>query len=358
MNEHLHPKFSLTDFDYPLPENLIADQPLAQRTGSRLFFVRRHEDAVSHHRFNEIENFFKPGDVLVLNNTRVLPARLYGYKSANGAKVEALLLKEWEPGLWEALMKPSGRIKQSARICFSGGDSELDAVVMDGPREGSGQRLLKFEDPDYLKKIEQLGHMPLPPYIRRPDCAEDRARYQTVFAAKSGAVAAPTAGLHFDRPLLERLQAGGVEIVYVTLHVGYGTFQPVQCEDVTQHRMHEEWFEISEDSARAVNRALKENRRVIACGTTSVRVLESAAQEPGRVKAACGQTRLFIYPPYSFKIVTGLITNFHLPQSTLLMLVAAFLNDPDPPQRLLALYRTAVLEQYRFFSYGDAMLIL
>ncbi len=263
---------------------------------------------------------------------------------------------------WEALIRPSGRVKKDATIIFGDNGTRLEAKVLDEPRLNSGQRSIEFLDDKTGEKLKKTGHIPLPPYLDRPDSEIDRRLYQTVFAEKEGAVASPTAGLHFDLVLLKALEEKGVEIVYVTLHVGYGTFQPVTCEDLSQHIMEEEEFELSEAAAQKINQAVSENRRVIACGTTSVRVLESCANGAGQVSAQKSKTRLFIYPPHEFKIVRGLITNFHIPQSTLLLLVDAYLDIPSVnisvKDKLFNAYAEAIREKYRFYSYGDAMLIL
>ncbi len=306
--------------------------------------------------------------MLVLNNTKVLPARLYG-KRPTGGKVEALLLKENSDGTWEALVKPGGKIKKDSMIDFGENGQSLQACVLDNGRLDSGERTIRFmavgathASPLQLRQIlTKVGHMPLPPYLGRPATEKDREVYQTVFAEKEGAVASPTAGLHFDQALLKKLEVRGVEIVYVTLHTSYGTFQSIMDEDFTRHQMMPEEFEITEPAAASINKALAEGRRVIACGTTSTRTLESVVGEKGRVKEGRGQTNLFIYPPYSFKVVSGLITNFHLPKSSLLLLVAAFLAGNSPQEnrdKLMRVYHEAMTQGYHFFSYGDAMLIL
>ena len=344
----------LSDFDYALPENLIALEPAQERTAARLLYVPRGEGTVAHYTFHDLIRFLNPGDVLVLNNTKVLPARLLG-KRHTGGQVEALLIQSRGGGRWEALVRPSGRVKKGDVLEFGENGIRLQAQVCDGPRQDTGVRLLRFEDAAFKEKLEKIGHMPLPPYINRPDTDRDVCDYQTIFASEPGAVAAPTAGLHFDETLLEALRQKGIETVFITLHVGYGTFQPISAEDVAQHQMFEEDYEISKKAADQINQAVAEGRRLVACGTTSVRTLESAVQENGQVAAGRGKTRLFVYPSYHFKIVKGLITNFHLPKSTLLLLVAAFLNRSE---RLLEIYRMAVNAGYRFYSYGDAMVIL
>lgn len=350
----VEPKNKLSDYDYDLPEELIAEMPSAKRPEARLMRLSRTEGVTGHGSFYDVRDLLRAGDVLVLNDTKVIPARLLGARKSGG-KAEALLLCEFEDGTWDALLKPSSRISKGDPVLFEGGGERLEAVVLDDSREGSGTRRIRFSGTDVKEKINRVGHMPLPPYIRREARPSDREDYQTVFARHEGAVAAPTAGLHFDQALLEALRLKGVEIVTVTLHTGYGTFQPVNAEDILEHRMFEEAFEISPEAAAKINTAKLESRRVIACGTTSVRALEAAADENGSgVKPARSRTALFIYPPYTFRIVDGLITNFHLPKSTLLMLVSAFAGY----ENLREAYRTAVLEKYRFYSYGDAMLIL
>lgn len=344
---------SLSDYDFDLPAGLIAQYPAKDRTSARLLFASL-KGGYSHYTFRDISRLLVKGDVLVLNDTKVIPARLKGLKDT-GAQVEVFLLKEESDGLWEALVKPSGRIKKGSFISLGNRDS-LRAEVLDDPRKDSGVRRIRFPGgAETRKAVWEVGHIPLPPYICRDDNAEDREYYQTVYAQKEGAVAAPTAGLHFDEKLLDELRSNGIEIVYVTLHTGYGTFQPVQTENLTDHRMFYEDYEIGAETARAVTKAKSEGRRIIACGTTVVRALESAAEDngPGLIIGR-GSTNLFVYPPYRFKIISGLITNFHLPKSSLLMLVAAFLGY----ERLKAAYEEAVKKEYRFYSYGDAMFIL
>jgi len=349
----VEPKNKLSDYDYDLPEELIAEMPSAKRPEARLMRLSRTEGVAGHGSFFDVRDLLRAGDVLVLNDTKVIPARLLGARKSGG-KAEALLLCEFEDGTWDALLKPSSRISKGDPVLFEGGGESLEAVVLDDSREGSGTRRIRFSGTDVKEKINRVGQMPLPPYIRREARPSDREDYQTVFARHEGAVAAPTAGLHFDRELLEALRVKGIEIVTVTLHTGYGTFQPVNAEDILEHRMFEEAFEITPESAAKINAAKREGRRVIACGTTSVRALEAAADENRRVRHERSRTALFIYPPYTFRIVDGLITNFHLPKSTLLMLVSAFAGY----ENLRQAYRIAVLEKYRFYSYGDAMLIL
>lgn len=341
----------LSDLDYPLPKEKIALFPTADRPAAKLLCVDRASGECSHKVFRDLPELLRPTDLLVLNDTKVLPARLFG-KRITGGKVEALLLKEVGENVWEALLKPGGRVKEGETVDFSGEGTELLAEVIEKPAPGTGQRFLRFLGSGTKEKIHKLGHVPLPPYIDRADEALDQTMYQTVFAKEEGAVAAPTAGLHFDKPLLEKLIAMGVEIAPVTLHVSYGTFQPITVDHVEDHKMFEEEFEITEETARKINEAKRAGRRVIVCGTTCVRALESAVQERG-VKAGRGRTSIFIYPPYDFKIVDALITNFHMPKSTLLAMVSAFLGY----EKLMAAYNTALDSDYRFASYGDAMLI-
>jgi S-adenosylmethionine:tRNA ribosyltransferase-isomerase len=343
----------LSSYDYYLPENLIAYQPSEKRSSSKLLHIPKNKSEMKHLCFTDIENQLQKGDVLVLNNTKVIPARLLGVRTTGG-KVEFLLLKRIEQNLWEALVKPSGRLKKEDVVIFGSEENHLYARLVDDARENSGARLIEFKDENSYEKILQLGHMPLPPYIQREDTDQDKERYQTVFASKEGAVAAPTAGLHFDEALLNRLRNKGVEIVEITLHTGYGTFQPVNHENITEHPMFTESYEITTESAEALNRFRNEKRRIIACGTTTVRTLESAIRRRDLFEAGLFETDIFIYPPFNFKVVQGLITNFHLPKSTLLMLVSAFIGYNE----LFNAYRIAVEKQYRFYSYGDAMLIL
>ena len=342
----------LSDLDYSLPKEKIALFPTADRPAAKLLCVDRSSGGCSHRIFRDLPEFLKPTDLLVLNNAKVLPARLFG-KRSTGGKVEALLLKEVGDNVWEALLKPGGRIKEGQKIDFSAAGIELCAEVIHKPVPDVGQRFIKFLGNNVKEKIKQLGHMPLPPYIDRPDQPVDQETYQTVFAKEEGAIAAPTAGLHFDKPLLEKLTQMGIEIAHVTLHVSYGTFQPITVEHVEEHKMFEEQYEITEDVAQKINKAKQEGRRVIVCGTTCVRALESSGNAAGELVAQNSKTAIFIYPPYRFKIVDGLITNFHMPKSTLLALVSAFLGY----EKLMAAYNTALASDYRFASYGDAMFI-
>ena len=342
----------ISDLDYPLPKEKIALFPAEKRTAAKLLCVDKISGACTHRTFQDLPKLLRSTDLLILNNTKVLPARLFGTR-ATGGKVEALLLKELEENTWEALIKPGGRVKEGAILSFGQGGVSLEATVLDSLVPGSGKRRLRFSDQNYKEKLRKFGHIPLPPYIDRPDLPVDREQYQTVFAEKEGAVASPTAGLHFDEPLLQEICRMGVEIGYVTLHVSYGTFQPITVENVEEHRMFEEDFEIPAETARKINQAKRDGRRVIVCGTTCVRALESSVDEGGEVRPQKGKTSIFIYPPYDFKVMDGLITNFHMPKSTLLVMVAAFLGY----EKLMAAYDIALKEDYRFASYGDAMFI-
>jgi len=341
----------LDDFDYDLPSELIAQQPLASREDSRLMVLERDTRTVSVGKFSDIARYFRAGDVLVLNDTRVLPARLLGTKETGG-RIEVFLVRRvpGEAEVWECLTKCSKPPRPGGRLLLAGG---IVGEVLPGGAEP--HRRIHFQAPDgFLVALERAGRMPLPPYIRRDDDTVDRSRYQTVFADKLGAVAAPTAGLHFSETILAQLQGLGVEIRMLTLHVGLGTFLPVRVDDVRSHRMHAESYEISDATAEAVNRAKADGRRVLAVGTTTTRTLEFAVDAAGRVMAGAGVTDLFIYPGFRFQVVDALVTNFHLPRSTLLMLVSAMAGRDFT----LAAYRQAVEQRFRFFSYGDCMLIL
>lgn len=336
------------DFDYYLPEELIAQTPVYPRDSSRFMVYNRAEDKIEHKHFYDLPSFLKKGDVLVRNNTKVLPARMFAY-TENGGKVEILLLKRFNLTEWEVLVKPGKKAKFGAKLTIS---RELSLEVI-GIIEESGSRRVKFNyDGVFEDIISRLGEMPLPPYITEK--LKDQGRYQTVYAKHDGSAAAPTAGLHFTEELLTKLEEMGVEIVDVMLHVGLGTFRPVKVENVEEHHMHSEYYEISEDSAERINKAKKEGRRIIAVGTTSVRTLESASDENGYVKPVKANTEIFLYPPYKFKCVDSLITNFHLPKSTLIMLVSCLSSR----EKTLELYNTAVNEKYRFFSFGDSMFII
>ena len=336
------------DFDYFLPEELIAQTPIEPRDASRLLYYNRQTGEVLHEHFYDLPKFLKKGDLLVRNNTKVLPARLFAY-TENGGKVEILLLKRFDLTEWEVLVKPGKKARIGTHLTVN---SELSLTVLKKYDE-TGSRRVKFSfDGVFEDVISLAGEMPLPPYIKEK--LKDKDRYQTVYAKVDGSAAAPTAGLHFTDRLIKELTDNGVEIADVLLHVGLGTFRPVKAEDLSEHHMHSEYYEISEDAAEKINRAKREGRRIIAVGTTSVRTLESAADENGFVKPVKGNTEIFIYPPYRFKCVDGLITNFHLPKSTLIMLVSALCSR----EKVLELYNLAVKEKYRFFSFGDACLFL
>ena len=336
------------DFNYALPEELIAQDPLLDRSASRLMVLDKDTGEVTNRVFKDITDYLHKGDVLVINDTRVIPARLIGARENTGGKVEVLLLKRQTKDTWETLVKPGRKARIGDRIVF--GDGRLKAEVIDIVDEGN--RIVKFEYEGIFEEIiEELGTMPLPPYITHK--LEDQERYQTVYAEHDGSAAAPTAGLHFTPELLEEIREAGVEIAHVTLHVGLGTFRPVKEENVLDHHMHSEFYSISEETAEIINRAKEENRRVICVGTTSCRTVESAADRKGHVEAKSGWTEIFIYPGYDFKILDALITNFHLPESTLIMLVSALAGR----ENVLAAYKQAVEERYRFFSFGDAMFV-
>jgi S-adenosylmethionine:tRNA ribosyltransferase-isomerase len=357
------------DFDFELPPELIAQMPASQRDASRLLVLHRTSGKTEHRRFRDILEFLRAGDVLVLNNSRVIPARLRGANAKTGGKFELLLLEENSVNEWWAMLRPAKRALTGTQIILSrnGKPTAVHATVLDKNDEGH-RRLLFTGTKNILESLETIGEIPLPPYIRRAASAPesdlaclDRERYQTVFAQSAGSVAAPTAGLHFTESLLNEIRARGVEVRFVTLHVGLGTFASVKAETLSAHTMHEERFELSEETAGAIDAAKREGRRIIAVGTTTVRVLESVAAEHGdKLVAGHGRTRIFIYPPRDFKIVDALLTNFHLPCTTLLMLVSAFAAPRETRGRdmVLSAYAEAVNERYRFFSYGDAMLLL
>ncbi len=337
------------DFYYDLPQELIAQDPLLKRSDSRLMHLDKESGAILHQHFTDVKQWLKPGDCLVINDTKVIPARLYGQKEETGAKIEVLLLKRKDKDVWETLVRPGKKARPGAKISF--GDGRLKAEVIDVVEEGN--RLIRFSyDGIFEEILDSLGEMPLPPYITHK--LEDKNRYQTVYAKNEGSAAAPTAGLHFTEELLQEIQDMGVHIAHLTLHVGLGTFRPVKVEDVTQHHMHSEFYMVEEDQAKLINDAKKSGHRVISVGTTSCRTLESATDENGLVKAGSGWTDIFIYPGYQFKVIDGLITNFHLPESTLLMLVSALAGK----EHIMAAYEEAVKERYRFFSFGDAMIII
>ena len=337
-----------SDFYFDLPEELIAQDPLEDRSSSRLLVLDKETGKTEHHVFSEIAEYLKPGDCLVLNNTKVIPARLLGQKADTGATVEVLLLKRREKDVWETLVKPGKKCKPGAKLSF--GDGLLMAEVLETVEEGN--RLIRFEYEGIFEEIlDKLGEMPLPPYITHK--LQDKNRYQTVYAKYEGSAAAPTAGLHFTKELLAEIEAKGVEIAYVTLHVGLGTFRPVKVDNILEHHMHSEYYQVSPEAAEKINRTKANGGRVICVGTTSCRTVESASDEKGFVQEGCDNTEIFIYPGYKFKVLDALITNFHLPESTLVMLVSALAGR----ENVLAAYEEAVKERYRFFSFGDAMFI-
>ncbi len=336
------------DFYYDLPEELIAQDPLLDRSSSRLMHLDKKTGEIQHTDFKHIVKYLKPGDCLVINDTRVIPARLYGSKIGTDAGIEILLLKRKENNIWETLVKPGKKAKPGTKISF--GDGLLIGEVLDIVEEGN--RLIQFTyDGIFEEILDQLGEMPLPPYITHK--LQDKERYQTVYAKNEGSAAAPTAGLHFTKELLQQIQDMGVNIAHVTLHVGLGTFRPVKVDDVENHHMHSEFYVVEEDQAKLINDTKKNGGRVISVGTTSCRTLESATDENGILQAKSGWTEIFIYPGYKFKMIDALITNFHLPESTLLMLVSALAGK----EHIMKAYEEAVKERYRFFSFGDAMLI-
>ncbi|SDA41171.1 S-adenosylmethionine:tRNA ribosyltransferase-isomerase [Lachnospiraceae bacterium G11] len=337
-----------SDFYFDLPEELIAQDPLEDRSSSRLLVLDKTTGATEHHIFKEIGSFLNPGDCLVLNNTKVIPARLYGAREATGGAVEVLLLKRNAGDVWETLVKPGKKCKPGTRLVF--GDGRLKAEVLETVDEGN--RLIKFEYEGIWEEVlDSLGEMPLPPYITHK--LQDKNRYQTVYAKYEGSAAAPTAGLHFTKELLAEIEAKGVKICYVTLHVGLGTFRPVKAENILEHHMHTEVYQVTEEAAKMINETKAAGGRVICVGTTSCRTIESASDESGIVHAGNGDTSIFIYPGYKFKVLDALITNFHLPESTLVMLVSALAGR----ENVLNAYNEAIKERYRFFSFGDAMFI-
>lgn len=337
-----------SDFYFDLPQELIAQDPLEDRSASRLLVLDKESGEISHHIFKEIVDYLNPGDCLVLNNTKVIPARLSGEREGTGAHIEVLLLKRKEADVWETLVKPGKKCRPGTKLVFGGG--LLRAEVLETVEEGN--RLIKFYyDGIWEEILDKLGEMPLPPYITHK--LQDKNRYQTVYAKEEGSAAAPTAGLHFTGELLQEIEKKGVSVVYVTLHVGLGTFRPVKEENVLEHHMHSEFYQISEDAAKRINETKQKGGRVICVGTTSCRTLESAGDENGVVHAGSGDTEIFIYPGYRFKVLDALITNFHLPESTLVMLVSALAGR----EHVLHAYEEAIQERYRFFSFGDAMFI-
>ena len=338
-----------SDFYYDLPEELIAQTPILERDHSRLMKLDRNSGEGTHLHFYDIVDQLKPGDCLILNNSRVLPARLYGIKEGTGAQVEFLLLNQKEDDCWEVLAGPGKKAKPGSRFTF--GDGLLSAEVLEIV-EG-GNRIVKFSyQGNFYQVLDKIGQMPLPHYITKR--LEDKERYQTVYAKEPGSAAAPTAGLHFTPELLEKIKEKGISVGFVTLHVGLGTFRPVKVDEITEHKMHAEHYEVSEETAALINRTKQQGGRVIAVGTTSCRTLESVMAKEGQMKACEGWTDIFIYPGFSFRILDGLITNFHLPESTLIMLVSAFAGY----EHTMRAYRLAVQEKYRFFSFGDAMLVV
>ena len=338
-----------SDFYYDLPEELIAQDPLEDRTASRLLVLDRKTGAVKHKIFSDVIDYLNKGDCLVINNTRVIPARLIGEKEGTGGKVEVLLLKRRANDVWETLVKPGKKLKPGAKITF--GDGRLRAEVLEVVEEGN--RLVIFHYEGIFEEIlDSLGEMPLPPYITHK--LEDKEMYQTVYAKFDGSAAAPTAGLHFTKELLNKIEEKGIKISSITLHVGLGTFRPVKVDDVNNHHMHTEWYEVNAEAAEIINETKRNGGRVICVGTTSCRTIESVADDNGYMKAKTGETDIFIYPGYKFKVMDGLITNFHLPESTLVMLVSAFAGK----ENVLSAYETAVKEKYRFFSFGDAMILI
>ncbi|MCI5630307.1 MAG: tRNA preQ1(34) S-adenosylmethionine ribosyltransferase-isomerase QueA [Romboutsia timonensis] len=337
-----------SDFYFDLPEELIAQVPILDRSSSKLMVLDKETGEISHKIFKDIIDYLNPGDCLVLNNTRVIPARLIGSKEGTGGKIEFLLLKRNEDDTWETLVKPGKRAKIGTRFSF--GEGKLIAEVVGMGDDGA--RIVKFEYEGIFEEVlDELGNMPLPPYIT--ERLEERERYQTVYSKHNGSAAAPTAGLHFTDELLEKIKEKGVDLAFVTLHVGLGTFRPVKVDDVLEHDMHSEYYMVTQEAADKINRAKENGHRVITVGTTSTRTIESVADENGRMKEASGWTKIFIYPGYKFKVVDNLITNFHLPESTLIMLVSALAGK----ENVLNAYKCAVENKYRFFSFGDAMFI-
>jgi S-adenosylmethionine:tRNA ribosyltransferase-isomerase len=340
----------LSDFQFKLAENLIAQAPLPVRDQSRLLVLNRAAGKMDDCAFADVIEFLQPGDALVVNETRVFPARLHGQKDKTDAKIEVFLLRELNDSLWEVLVKPARKVRTGNTICFA---ENVNCEVVDNTI--SGGRVVRFVcNGDFHEIVEEVGVPPLPPYIKRAPNPDDKERYQTVYARVSGAVAAPTAGLHFTNDLLKRIEAKGVEIIPIVLHIGLGTFRPVCVEDLSRHHMDSEYYEIPSSSAEAINHVIASGGRILAVGTTTTRVLETAANFTGGVRAEKGWTDKFIYPPYNFKVVNGLVTNFHLPGSTLVMLVSAFADR----NQIMKAYRHAMRQKYRFYSYGDAMLII
>ncbi len=349
-DDEINAKFKLDDFDYELPNKLIAQYPLTDRDKSRLMILDRNTQKIYHKTFMNIVDYINPGDGLVVNDTKVFPARLLGTKDKTGAKVEVFLLRNLEHGIWEVMVKPARKVRLGNKIVFN---DKFTCDIIDNTV--SGGRIIEVHcNGDFNDILDEVGQTPLPPYIKRSSENVDREYYQTVYAKTRGAVAAPTAGLHFTEELLHKLRDEGVEMVNLTLHVGLGTFKPVQVDDISRHQMHSEYYELSEESARKINKIKERGNAVVAVGTTSVRVLETVTDRTGFVRPGRGWTDKFIYPPYQFRVVDHLITNFHLPRSTLLMLVSAFANHDF----LMNAYKEAMNKSYRFFSYGDSMFII
>lgn len=344
----------ISDFDYELPQELIAQYPQQKRDEARLLTIDRATGQINHRKFFDILDYLNPGDCLVMNDSKVIPARLHGIKKGTGAKVEVLLIKRKENDVWESMVKPGKKLKPGTTIVFSDEPDRLfEADVLDYSEDGT--RLLKFRcDGEFHDRLEELGNIPLPPYIDRAAEELDKKMYQTVYCREEGSVASPTAGLHFTEELIEKVRAAGVNTAYLTLHVGIGTFRPVKTESVEEHHMHFEEYHISEEAAELINRTKAEGGRIISVGTTSTRTMESAVNEDGILVSGSGSTDIFIYPGYEFKIVDSLITNFHLPKSTLLMLISALYER----EKILDIYKEAVKLKYHFFSYGDAMFII
>ncbi len=343
---------NVNDFDYTLPKELIAQTPAEKRDSSRLLVMHRETGFIEHRTFSDILEYMESGDCLVLNDSKVIPARLFGVKKDTGASVEFLLSKRIKDDVWETLVRPGRRLKPGDVVCF-GDDGELSAEVLSYGEEGTREVRFSCEG-NFMDALEKLGRMPLPPYIERESTPADRARYQTVYCKTEGSVAAPTAGLHFTPELLLAAQNKGIKIAFVTLHVGIGTFRPVKCDIVEEHKMHFEEYSVDQANADRINETKKSGGRIFSVGTTACRTMESATDDKGILQSGSGSTGIFIYPGYQFKIVDCLITNFHLPKSTLLMLISAFYDR----EKVLGAYKIAVKEEYRFFSYGDATLIL
>ena len=339
-----------SDFEYNLPRKLIAQFPSEKRDNSRLMVLDRQKKSIEHRRFYEIVDYFEAGDALVLNKTKVIPARLRGEKAGTGSRVELLLLRELEKNCWECLVKPGRRGRRGARLLL---DQNVACEILDSTRFGG--RIVRFHiDEDIRELLDRIGSTPLPPYIRRNDVPLDRERYQTVYASEIGSVAAPTAGFHFTNELLEEIEQRGVKTFYLTLHIGLGTFRPVKVDNITKHTMDSEFFRINEETTEGINECSANGKRVVAVGTSTARVLETVSDVAGKLRSGTGETALFIYPGYNFKVLQALLTNFHLPKSTLLMMVCAFAGRDF----IFEAYEEAIKEKYRFYSYGDAMLIL